>query len=484
MFTVSEHPGKTTVLYDGDPVLTFIQEHLFFRGFTISNLKLRPRGPVELIGLCGSSFYGSKLLRCELECHVEEAYRVRISLKPAKVEGDLLELVREKRDIVIEYKPEHSRFRCAITSAMDFLADIRGGEGLALTPNAQWGRDNYAVIEFDDPLLSGGVGPQVPMTQDWTGLPEPVLGEDNYTTRWKKRYVSVVLPTAERGLRRVMFNRTVNGCQHFYNRCLPRTTPRLPFLYEKMDGRFLLFTPLFDYPASHHICEWGYDMHLYAMLDRPEPGLLFRKGQHVDLAYQFEEIERKEAPAGYLHASPTEVDADERARSDLPIYEEPVCRFTLSTLGCPDQYGWTAGERCVWTRAGGHATGTGVLEIRNGPRASETAWEFHHFGPSYACNPIPPASRFKVSAWVRAEEWAAVSVSLILNHYNGPAMYSPRVPVTSTATVRDDAPRDGNWRRLEFVSEPAGAYTLSGAFRFAYAGHGSAALSEFQVERL
>ena len=484
MFTFIERPGKTTILFDGDPILTFIQEHLCFRSVTINNLKLRPKGPVELIGLCPSSLYGTSLLRGDVACRLDNANRARITFTPTKVERNLLGLVREEREFLIEYRPELRRFRYTITVRLDFLRDIKGGEGLALTPNAQWGDDDYAVIEFDDPLLAGGVGPQVPMTQDWTGLPEPVLAEDNYMTGWKKRYLSVVLPTALRGLRKVTFNRIVNGHQQFFNRTLPKTKPRMPFLYEKTDGRFLVFTPLYDYPASHHICEWGYDMHLYAMLDRPKRGLLFRKGQHVDLSYQFEEIERSEAPAGYLDAAPAEVEPDERAKADCPIYEEPVCQFTRSTLDCPDQYGWTIGERCVWNRAGGHAAGTGALEIHNGAKAKAAAWEFRHFGPSYACNPIPPASRFRVSAWIKADVVEKVSLSLTLNHYNGPAMYSPRTPVTSTGTGRHCKRRNGGWRRLEFIGEPSGTYTLSGGFRFAYSGRGSAALSELQVERL
>jgi hypothetical protein len=340
------------------------------------------------------------------------------------------------------------------------------------------------VIEFDDPLLSGGVGPQVPMTQDWTGLPEPVLGEDNYTTRWEKRYLSVVLPTAARGLRKLTFNRVVNGNQKFFNRLIPCTAPRQPYLYERKDGGFVLFTPLHAYPGSHHICEWGYDMHWYAMLDRPAPGLLFRKGQRVDLAYQIEEIVRAEVPAGYLDAVPAELETEERALSDRPIYEEPVCHFARSTLDCPDQYGWQPGERCEWNRAGGRTAGTGALEIRNGVEARESAWLFRHFGPSYACNPIPPASSFRVSGWVRADDPDKAVVEITLNHYNGPAMFSSGVPVVSAGRVGERAARDGDWRRLEFVSAPSGSYTISGSFRFAYAGRGTAALTEFSVERL
>ncbi len=486
-FAFDQKPGKTAVLFDGDPILTFIDEHLVFRSFRIEAMKFQPHGPVEFISLTPSSFYGTHLLRCDVVCCHEGSNRVRVTLKPAKVDENLLALVREERDYIVEYLPKQRRFRWTITCRIDFLRNIRGGEkGLYITgmQSLQYGDDNYAAIEFDDPLLSGGLGPQVPMTQDWTGLPEPVLAEDHCTTRWKKRYLSVVLPTAVRGLRKITFNRIVNGNQKFFNRVLPRTMPRMPFLYEKADGRFLQFTPLYDCPASHHICEWGYDMHLYAMLDRPAPGLLFRKGQHVDLSYRFEEIERAEVPAGYLDAAPAEIEPDERVRSDLPIYEEPFCRFTRSTLDGPDQYGWEAGKHCAWNRTGGRTSDTGALEIDNKGKPRKTAWEFRHFGPSCACNPIPPASRFRVSAWVRADALAEVSVSLVLTHYNGPAMYSARVDVTSTGSGRDCKQRDGHWRKLEFISEPAGAYTLSGSFRFIYTGRGTAALTEFQVERL
>ena len=484
MLTCTENSGKTTILFDDAPILTFIQEHLFFRHFSIQDLKLRPGGPVELMSLLGSCFYGFSLLRCDLVCRQERDNRIRVALTPTVVERGLLDLVREEREYLIEYLPEKRRFRYTITVRLDFQRDIRGDEGLSIPPNPQWGDDDYAVIEFDDPLLAGGVGPQVPMTQDWVGLPEPLFSEVSHTTRWKKRYVSVVLPTAVRGLRKITFNRVVNSHQQFYNRATPRTTPHMPFLYEKADGRFLLFTPRYDYPASHHICEWGYDMHLRAMVDRPAPDLLFRKGQQIALAYQLEEIERSDVPDGYLEALPAEVEPEERANADKPLYEEPVCLFTRSTLDHPDQYDWAPGERCAWNRTGGHAAGAGALEIHNGDQAEETAWEFTHFGPSFSCNPIPPLSRYRIAAWVKADEMEKITISLRLDQYGGPAMYSPRTSVTSTGTGGGCTRQDGDWRLLEFISEPSGTYTLSGGFRFAYAGRGSAAMSEFQVERL
>jgi len=472
------------IRFEADPVLEFVQEHVVFRNFLLSNLRLRPHGPVEMIGLLPSALYGHRLLRCHIEMAQESAHTVRVTLTPAKVIDNLDRLVHERRDIRITYRPDRQRFVCDITVTLDFRQDIRGGEGLAFTAMPQQPGDRYAVVEFDDPLLSGGVGPQVPMTQDWTGLPEPILCEQHYTQGWRKRYRAVILPTLRRGLRRLVFNRTVNGVQQFYNRTLPCTTPRQPFLFEKADGRYVRFTPLFDAPASHHICEWGYDMHLYAMLEPAAPDVLFRQGQQVVLRYQFEEIEADEAPAAYRAAPDAEIEPDERARADRPIYEEPVCAFQRSALDCPDQYGWTPAPGCTWDRHGGRTDGHGALVIRTTANAAAGPWRFNHLGPSYACNPIPPDSRHRVSAWVRADEPAAVSLEFTLVGYNGPAMYSSRREVVSTATLAADAPVSDGWRRLEFVSEPSPSYAISGGVAFAYTGRGEARLSELSVERL
>ncbi len=487
MFTFEKSPGRTVLLFDGDPILSLVDEHLWFRGFRVEKMKFRPRGPVELMGLAPSAFYGFNLLRGDVSCRRADADGACITLKPVKADGNLLDLVQEEREYLVEYLPDRGRFRWTITCRIDFLQDIRGDEkGLYLTgmQKLQEPGSNQAAIEFDDPMLSGGIGPQVPMVQDWTGLPEPEFAAEQFTTRWKKRYLSVTLPTVARGLRKLVFNREANCFQRFFNRVIPRMTPRQPFVYEKTDGHFLQFTPLHDYPSSHHICEWGYDMHWYALLDRPAAGLLFQKGQHVELSYQLEEIERAGVPAAYLEAPLAEIEPEERAKADMPIYEEPVCRFTRSALDCPDNYGWTAGERCVWNRGGGRAPGTGALEIHNGSSARDAAWQFGCLGPSYGCNPIPPASRFKVSAWVRADELDTVSCSLTLNHYDGPGMFGVRVPIVSNASGRDCCRREGNWSLLEFVSEKAGAFTLDGGFRFAYSGGGTAALAELRVERL
>ena len=85
---------------------------------------------------------------------------------------------------------------------------------------------------------------------------------------------------------------------------------------------------------------------------------------------------------------------------------------------------------------------------------------------------------------MRADEPAAVSLEFTLVGYNGPAMYSSRREVVSTATLAADAPVSDGWRRLEFVSEPSPSYAISGGVAFAYTGRGEARLSELSVERL
>ena len=133
---------------------------------------------------------------------------------------------------------------------------------------------------------------------------------------------------------------------------------------------------------------------------------------------------------------------------------------------------------------GGRTRTHGALVIRDVADSARGAWEFHHFGPSYACNPIPPDSRFRLSGWIRADKPAAASLQLNLTGFNGSAMFSSRQPSVSTGAVAPDAPADGAWRRIEFVSEPAPSYTLAGHIVFAYTGPGEARLCELRVERL
>jgi hypothetical protein len=437
MFTFDQSPGKTDIKFDGDVILTFIDEHVMFRNFVISNLKCRPHGPVELIGLMPTSFYGNKLLRCDVQCTVSSPHRIAVVLTPTKVDGGLDAFVREVRRIEITHQPESGRFRYQFTADHELLQDIRGKEGVHVNPMPQWGKDNYAVVEFDDPLLSGGVGPQVPMTQDWTGLPEPVLGADNYTTRWAKRYLSVAMQTVERGHQRIVFNRIVNGVQQFYNRHALKCVARTPYYYEKTDGRYLRYTPLFDHETGHHICEWGYDMHFYAMLPKAGKGKLLAQGQKIRIQYEIEEVETSEVPEAFLKAPAAGLEPKEKRLADQPIYEEPVCGFTASAIDHPDAYGWRGTNGCTWNRTGGRQAGFGALEIRNGrtPKASE--WLFRHFGPSYGANPIPPASRFRVSAWVRADDIRKLKLVFTTMQFNGSAMYSKRVPVRTAGGARN-----------------------------------------------
>ena len=484
MFTFDQRPGKTDIKFDGDVILTFIDEHVMFRSFVIANLKCRPHGPVELIGLLPTSFYGSKLLRCDVQCSLPAPNRISILLTPTKVDAGLDAFVKESRHIDITYQPDQARFRYEFTADHEILQDIRGKEGVHINPMPQWGKDNYAVLEFDDPLLSGGVGPQVPMTQDWTGLPEPILGADNYTTRWTKRYLSVSMQTVERGHQRLVFNRIVNGVQQFYNRHVLKCAPRTPYYYEKTDGRYLRYSPPFENETGHHICEWGYDMHFYALLPKAGKGKLLTRGQKIRIQYELEEVEAAEVPGAFRNAPAARLEPRERVLADLAIYEEPVCRFTASVIDHPDAYGWEGTKGCIWNRAGGRQQGFGALEVRNGrtPKASE--WLFRHFGPSYGGNPIPPASRFRVSAWVRADDIRKVKLTFTTMQFNGSAMYSRRVPIRTTGGARNVQSEENGWRYIEFISKPSGSYSICGEIAFAYAGIGAASMTELSVVRL
>jgi hypothetical protein len=483
-FAFISRPGYAEVRFEGEKILSFVQEHVVLRQFMMGEARLRPGGAMEIVGFLPSCFFSQHMLRAKVRQSNIGAAFIELTLTPEKVDGDLLDYVDETRTVLIEFLQELRRFRYTITASLQIKKDIKGGEGLALTLMPQWGDDDYAVIEFDDPLLSGGVGPQVPMTQDWTGLPEPILAEHGFTTLWEKRFLAVTLDTMERGLRRLVFNRVVNGVQQFFNRYVLATKPGTPYFYRKTDGSALRMTPQFGYPCGHHICEWGYDMHFYALLPKAGPDLLFKKGQRIILSYQLEDVEESEIPAAYLSAPDAEIEANELPLCDLPIYEEPVCRFVDSTLTSPDAYCWRLDGTGAWNKSGGKEPKTGALEIRHGADAADSTWLFNYFGPSYGANPIPPFSRHRVAAWVKADELDKVTLTLTLDAHQGPAMYSPRVPVTSTATAEQIVARDGAWALIEFESVPSGTYTLAGRIAFTYTGKGNASMSGLEVERL
>lgn len=485
MFSYRQSPGKTDILFDGDAVLSCTDEHIVFRAFRLGNLRLRPHGPVEIVELMPSTFYMGNLRRCKVECDVQATDRIVIRLTPALVDKQLDTIAHETRTITMTYDAAKGRFRHRFQSDLHILRDVTGSEGLYVSPMPLGAGEDCLVVEFDDPLLSGGVGPQVPMTQDWTGLQEPWLAEDCFTTTWKKRYLAGIFETTERSWQKIVFNRVANGVMQFHNRHVLKCLPRSPYYYEKADGRYLRYTPLFDYPTGHHICEWGFDMHFYALVPKAGNGLQFRQGQTLSLAYELEEIEAAEVPAAAHQAPAAQLTAEERLLADHPIYEEPVCRFVDSTLDRPDAYDWQPGNgTCAWNRTGGRTSGMGALEIDNGKEAKHAAWRFGKFGPSYATNPIPPQSRFRVSAWVQADEPALMRLTFNTKWHQGPAMFSPAIPVVSIGTAADIVKREKGWMLLEFISQPSGTYTLAGEIEFAYEGRGHARFSELRIERL
>lgn len=485
VFSFHDRPGLLIVKFADEPVITFINEHVYFRSFRIDNIRLRPGGPIELISLHTSAIYPpTALLACSWETRVLSPNCVEVKLTPSKVEHGLNKLVEETRTYRITYHQENDRFVFDVRVELHFLTDIRGIEGLHHGGMPQWDGDDYNVIEFEDPLLSGGVGPQVPMTQDWVGMHEPILCDYKFTTDWEKRYFDVAMDTVQRGPRKIIFNREVNGVQKFFNRTLPVTRAKRPYIYRRLDGRYLRMTPQFDFPASHHICEWGFDMHWYALLPKAGGGLLFKSGQRVILPYSIEEIEKHEAPADLLSAPIAEIEPHERAACDRPIYEEPACRFTDTALDKPDQYGWEHQGETRWNRAGGHLPGTGALEFNHGLSARESMWFFRHWGPSYACNPVPPMSTLEVSAWIRADEADKLAISMDVVGYLGPAACSPRATQTHTDAARQTIDRRGDWIRVAFTTGPTPTLTLSGTVLFAYRGKGSAAVSGVSIRRL
>lgn len=484
-FEIIDRPGHVRIQHGGQDVLEFVNEHLCFRSFRIDNLRTRPHGPVECICLATSCFYDRHYLRARIEAVVVGEHEVRITLTPEKVDHGLDRIVQETRTIVLRYLPAKKRFRYDIRVELHFLQDVAPKTPiLAITGMPQWGMDDYAVIEFDDPLLAGGVGPQVPMTQDWRGIQEPWFDEHCFTTQWHKRYTHAILHTAERGWRRIVLSKTRTSAQQFYNRHLLRCVPQSTFYYLKTDGNYLAIGHDYPQASGHHICEWGMDIHCYALFPKSGPECLFAAGQSVTLDYHIEEISAAEVPAFGIAAPLAELEPDEQKLADAPMYEEPCCHFTASTLDHPDAQAWRLEGSGSWQRQGGPATSAGALVIEHGAQAAESQWIFRFYGPSRACNPIPPLTRHRISAWVKAAQPQAAVLELRLSQINGPGMYSSRnvqvLAVTSATLLR----RDGDWQQWECITEPCGTYVLCGEIAFIYRGAGEARLSGLSVARV
>ena len=483
MFSLDTRPGFARLLFAGQPILEAVSEHLVFRTFRLSHMVMRPQGPVAVASLPTSCLYGHDLLAATLSGKSVGPLAFDLTITPTRFERPLDRLVTESRTVRVTFLPDKGRFRWDWCCDLQFHADITGGEGLQLTPMAQWPGDDYAIIEFDDPLLSGGVGPQVPMTQDWVGLLEPELYADGFVTAWRKRFHSVICQTARDGWRRLAFNRILNGVQQYYNRHMLRCAPCAPYYYQQDDGRWLRVTPNFAHPSGHHICEWGYDMHLYALLPKASAQTLFAAGQQVTLSWSYEEVDADELPEEVRQAPEAISEPAELALADRPIYEEPVCQFTRSTLTSPDQYGWLAhGSDCQWQRSGGY--GGGALTFAGG--SGERAWRFPHWGPSYATNPVPPRSRYALSAWVRTTEPEALCLAFTHTQFNGPTPFATRQDqrTEQAASAAFTGRQEGDWREVRILCEPTGNYCITGAIGLHYHGQSPAAISAVSLTRL
>ena len=261
----------------------------------------------------------------------------------------------------------------------------------------------------------------------------------------------------------------------FYNRHILKTSPRIPYYYQKLDGRFLRMTPQFDHHLGHHICEWGYDMHWYALIERAAPDILFAKGREIQISYALEECEKANVPAKLLQAETAVLESAEAKKADMPIYEEPVCRFATSGLDLPDACRWLpGGDNCRWDRQGGPGADAGALVIDNGAGGGEGTWVFKHLGPSHGANPIPPKSRFRITAQVQASEPAKLALSMTLFSYPGPAMIEHGNPITSICPTGSLPEAADGFVPLSWETDRFGAYCLNGSFSFTYSEIGRA----------
>ena len=137
-----------------------------------------------------------------------------------------------------------------------------------------------------------------------------------------------------------------------------------------------------------------------------------------------------------------------------------------------------------WNPAGGKVPGHGALEIHHGDQPRTSEWQFPYFVPTRACNPIPPGSRFKISAWIKADDPTQAQIIFTVNHYNGPAMLAACAPFATIASARQITRIEDGFALIECLTEPVGNFNVTGSIVFRYQGCGAASLTDLCVERL
>ena len=457
-----------------------------------------PGGKPEIACLPVLSAYpGSSIVdvRYEVETRGDS---VSVRIIPVKLKGGDAGLTQWREENVISVRLHEGCYVWTQQAFLTFFADVdldAKDNGMQIYRFHHADGQPARMFQYYDPAPAGASGPAVPMSRDWIENHEPYTGPNGFRQHWKRDYVSVIFQDPDGGFSTAELNKTLWVNLTSDNR-RSRPCAAKGLLYLVKDTGQAIECDI-DAPSHfHHVCEWGIDFHAWCDLDPFARGSIISAGTKIVCTTISRLVDEDKVAPVLARARRIELTPQERAAADRPAYEEPENSFTISALERLDAHVWQAtSEGCSWRRDGGYKPGSGCLVIHT-DYAPSALWQQTSLGSQQWGNPIAVGARYRLSAWVRVEnfvpdpsETAGPQVGVELTQYNGPA-------VGATYTVIDYGwspslvdnyhrlPTEIGWTKIELITPPVPNFVLLGALKLRLSGRGTAYFSNVRWEEV
>ena len=496
-FQFVEQGSHAAIVHQGREILRLDKNIAFFGlSYFVRDQVMVPGGNPEVAFVPVFSAYprpGILDVRYEVEADAES---LRVRIIPAKVVAGPTNLLCWREEDVIGVRLENGRYVWQQDACLTFFKDI----DLDAAESAMRVYRFHHVdgrparcFQYIDPAPAGSSGPSVPMLRDWLDYHEPYTGPDGFREHWKREYVSIIFQDPDGGFSVTDLNKTRWSNLTLDNRrSRPCAAKGLLYLV-KDSGQALEYD--IDAPSHfHHVCEWGMDFHAWCDLDPFVRGSVIPAGTTISCASVCRLVDAAVVAPVIAKARRIELTPEEFAIANRPAYEEPENSFNVSALDRIDAHPWfPTSEGCSWLRDGGYAPGTGSLVIRNS-YCDCGSWRYIALGSQQWGNPIITGVCYRISAWVRVEEFIpdpsetqGPQVGVELTQFNGPAVGATQTVTDcgwSLSLITNFAPlptRIG-WTKIELITAPMPNYILRGTLKLRLHGRGIAWFSGVRWE--
>ena len=497
--------GNLSTVVDGQvPLLKFSSGDLFYGGsFMIQDARLHPNHPIRLTHLKPS--WNSLVPRLTpSKVHIVDEptpHGLRLHLVP-KAQGPVE--IQDTYEFLPD--PDHGGWMIDHHFHATFRRDTLARElgfYLFLDPH---GTPAYAW-DFDDPLPTHGVGPGVPMQEDWMGVLEPHVGPDTFRKHWKQEVESFI---HQEPSGRIRTARTHRGMLSALTQANRRAVPHKPggfsgFVYT--DGSGVLFEQQDNQPYSGHYCEWGFDFHFTRLLPGHPDTLILKKGRVLKAHYLIREVPPDAMKPILKKAVPIEPAAPEWKRSDaLPIYEDPVNHFNTSWKHdrAANSYPWIPGFGATWDRKVGRKK-PGSLKLVNSNTGGHdpecvhwATWKSPLVGTSTWMNPLVPNARYRFSGFVRVKlpspnfYFSSPQLTITFHKYAGPGTFSPEIRPAPVFYGNFKAAKHHaamgwdpqTWYPIEVISGPIDGNVMTVTLGCHFSGEGEAWFDELSFQKI